>query len=290
MKPALRVRRTAFTLIELLVVIAIIAILIGLLLPAVQKVREAAARMKCTNQLKQIGIATHTYNDAFQKLPAAYTGPASYTGAKLHANLFALLLPYIEQDSLYNSSPNPVDTASSPTLPGPNQNYVRAQPVKAYLCPSASIASDGIWPGRTDWAIGHYGFSYPVFGSGAATMGDVPWERKLNVGNIPDGSSNTVFFAERSGIFSDGSANLWCHGGWNWAYMPMFGYSGNYNVFQQRPTQAQSTPGFTASPHGQTMNVGMGDGSVRGVSSSIAQLTWQYAILPDDGQPLPSDW
>jgi len=275
--------RSGFTLIELLVVIAIIAILIGLLLPAVQKVREAAARMKCTNQLKQLGIAVHTYNDAFNKLPPAYTT----AGTKPNGNLFFYILPYIEQDALYNSTTDPVNAASSPALPGPQDNYVRSRPVSTYLCPSGSIASDGRWPGRTDWAIGHFGFNYMVFG-GPATTGN--WDSGLSVNRIQDGTTNTVFFAERSGIFSDGTANLWCHGGWNWAYMPMFGYNGNYNVFQQRPTQAASTPGYTQSPHGNVMNIGLADGSVRGLSSSVSQITWQYAILPSDGNPMPSNW
>jgi len=277
--------RRGFTLIELLVVIAIIAILIGLLLPAVQKVREAAGRTKCTNQLRQIGMATHLASEANgDRFPAAYVA----SGSKSSANLFYFLLPFLEQDMLFNTTNDPVNTASSPPLPGPNQNYVRAQPVKAYLCPSATNASDGVWPGRTDWAIGHYGFNYMVFGGPATTNS---WDRGLSPGRIQDGTSNTVLYAERAPIFNDGTANLWCHGGWNWQYMPMFGYNGNYNKFQERPSQAQALPGYTQSPHGNSMNVTLGDGSVRTVSSSMNQLTWQYAILPDDGNtPMPSDW
>src|SRR3954464_15715325 len=134
-------RRRAFTLIELLVVIAIIGILIGLLLPAVQKIREAANRMSCANNLKQIGLAVHNYADTNGKVPNAWlwqwNGFGGNSPNRDVTMFWHLILPYVEQDALYK-----LGTNADPTVAGWSIRLWCSRPpvggvsVKTYLCPS----------------------------------------------------------------------------------------------------------------------------------------------------------
>jgi prepilin-type N-terminal cleavage/methylation domain-containing protein len=219
-------RRNGFTLIELLVVIAIIAVLIGLLLPAVQKVREAAARAKSQNNLKQIALAVHNYNDAYQgKLPALTdlgTGAPNGWGFN---SLFFNILPYVEQDNVYRIfQKSPTPTAAGNLLYFNTTGGAAKTIIPTFLSPADSTASNGTTM---------TGVAAPAVGGGPAiAAGEYAttsyaangYVFRSNTGGLPrtfvDGTSNTIMFAERyqvctpagSGTGSEPVYNLWAFG------------------------------------------------------------------------------
>jgi prepilin-type N-terminal cleavage/methylation domain-containing protein/prepilin-type processing-associated H-X9-DG protein len=202
----MRNRRSGFTLIELLVVIAIIAILIGLLLPAVQKVREAASRMKCQNNLKQMALAAHNYESTFQLLPSG-EGKRSTDGGGSRPSLATVILAYVEQANKYNQFDFNFDVNAA-VVNGP----ARRQDVPIFLCPSETSSAaftDGGFPvGRINY-FGSVGAiadcrmpSDPgagVFNGDYSPAGGIPpgtAPRGITMMSISDGTSNTAMFSE----------------------------------------------------------------------------------------------
>ncbi len=306
-----RTARGGFTLIELLVVIAIVAILTALLVPAVQKVREAAARLQCTNNLKQITLATHQINDVNHALPPPAASDA-WTALTLAAppyngrafTLFAFLLPYVEQPSIYAL----MTPGNSPPGLYAGGQYTRVIPL--YVCPSDPSVQDGrsmtTNGGSNHFGAGCYGANYLAFGN---PLGRDDFEcvqgRNQLPRSFPDGLSNTVLFGEvyaSCGLLGDPAtafSSLWADSSPPWR--PIMCQNNLYkntapgytpcSVFQVQPQPFQTCdPGRPQSGHTGGMNVALGDGSVRFLSGTLSAATWAAACDPRDGQPLGPDW
>jgi prepilin-type N-terminal cleavage/methylation domain-containing protein/prepilin-type processing-associated H-X9-DG protein len=311
---AARRPKPGFTLIELLVVIAIIAILIGLLLPAVQKVREAASRMTCTNNLKQIGIAMHSYHDARGKLvPGAVPKPPTTAGGAWSLpspswSWGVLLLPYLEQGNLYtkinsygqNGNPGidetgltrpPMGTAALPEL---------GNRVEIYVCPSDSYLAGGNATTVFYGAVSRYGASSYVCNRAVFGPDTNQMPTKFKLTSITDGTSNTIFVGERDyyknvgaiwPIYSSSSCSyegrpVW---GLNIAYpgappMPPAANSPGTNLVSN--TAVVERLGF-GSMHTGGANFLFGDGSVHFLSNSVqADTTETYSNY--DNFPIPT--
>jgi prepilin-type N-terminal cleavage/methylation domain-containing protein len=308
--------RQGFTLIELLVVIAIIAVLIGMLLPAVQKVRESAARAASSNNLKQMGLALHNFESVYGRLP-----PAIGLSGKILSNdylpVHGMLLPYIEQQALYDSMAFFID-------PGGNLGHIPAyplndpasfKPVKVFCSPADPGLRNGLNVRfRVPQGLGatSYGANAQLFCTTDATGRFINADRGSSIGGIADGSSNTIAFAEKYGDCGSSpnqGGSLWYYYKNNLPLSPIFaGFSDTAgNEYWQDPriwgtgskVMFQVAPRFDSSncdplraqtPHLAGILVVLADGSVRTVAPGVSDLTWWFALKPDDGSSLPSDW
>jgi prepilin-type N-terminal cleavage/methylation domain-containing protein/prepilin-type processing-associated H-X9-DG protein len=301
-------RRSAFTLIELLVVIAIIAVLIGLLLPAVQKIREAAARTQCTNNLKQLGLALHNYHDTNTKFPPGWKRVGGVPDPSWGWSTF--LLPFIEQQNMY-SRLNPDGRTLQAVFAA---DLVALQsPISTYMCPSDTggrLNENRKFSrvGRSP-AVAIAISNYPGNGGNSGDTGLFQENRAIGIADITDGTSNTIAVGERKS--KDGAyAALWAGlsqvsgetvGGPGGAQGAVRGYT-----YYRMPDGVTNT-GVTwpdlafSSNHANGANFAFCDGSVRFISNGIS---WTDANNTDktrygtfnklgdrrDGQPLGNDF
>lgn len=273
--------RRALTLVELLVVLAIIAILLGLLIPAIQKIRSAALQLQSTNNVKQIGLALHSYENVYRRVPVI---TIALQGNSLEASFFEALLPYIEQGGIYAAY-------RAKFAPGSTGTDFH---VPTFFSPLDPTNSNG----------GSYAANGSVF------------DRRRRLISITDGTSNTVGLSEHYSNGCGGTVFFWSLADQAQVNGPQSEYrarratfadramgdvypvtqgietfaSVRGNTFQLAPAVADCNSGLAQAPSYQGLLAGMMDGSVRTLAHSISERTYWGLLTADRGEVLSSDW
>lgn len=310
-------RRPGFTLIELLVVIAIIAVLVALLLPAVQQARAAARNTQASNKLRQIGLATHNFVDAFQELPPSIVsiGPDRYAqlGGRAanpypRGSAFIRILPYLDQGQIEDD------------LGSINQDYygIYREPIRAYANPSDPSHSEAVLhhPSWGDYGLTGYAANFEALGYIRESNGALK-EKRRKLRDMADGLTQTVFFAEKymqcknADYYANSDYwyyNIWAYADEFWAgWNPIFNGPVNEGSetewlepdqkvakFQVFPTWEGPTAGcdpfLAQAPRPAGIFVCLGDGSVRMVGSGVDTQVWLATLSPAGGEVVTSDW
>jgi len=318
--------RRGFTLIELLVVIAIIGVLIGLLLPAVQKVREAAARSKCQSNMRQIALGHHVHHDNKGSFPPFWGTVGTGEGYVLDSPANYHILPFIEENGVFEAGWRPGQNPKH-YHHDVNENGMgsaRSKPIKLFQCPSDSTQNpQGMGQVNTDWAASSYGINAQVFSNVIITNPTsnpftdmTPSYCKLPEG-LPDGSSKTIMYSDKLAFCS--GRNVTTAGNWNNLLLhkghnpntPAIGWWGapgalewNYSTNARENgapgSVAASAPVFNppmpcpstvpSSSHSGIINVVMCDASVKAVRRSVSATSWWAAMTPNSKDIAGSDF
>jgi len=321
MQPRRQPKRQGFTLIELLVVIAIIAILIGLLVPAVQQVRLAAARTTTINNLRQVCVATHSCHDQYKKFPPHIgqyptVRTANQTSTANYGTLFYHILPYIDGKNVYNQGGVSATNRGNNTCTNANVYNAVIAPYLSPLDPGSGDGTDGSGRGITNYLCNAYAFLSPMVTYGSAATSALYTRMPAS---FPVGTSNCVFFVTSASDVASTAGQTtpfyttWAYvtttptgsnaatGGWqavfpvNAATAPLSGTAANFGITPVTirsafnvNVDARAFVGTQLTPGGS--QVAMGDASTRSVIPSISQATWDVVTNPSSVKVVPPDW
>lgn len=280
--------RRGFTLIELLVVIAIIAILIGLLLPAVQKVREAASRIRCQNNLKQMGLGLHNYHDVNRAFPAGVEYTAPNQGFYAGLGWSAKILPFIEQSALFNN----YDLKESWQAYGPNNIKQGEVKLPLYICPS-DIGPEDFKTGTNPWTGQPFQWAKTNYAGVGDSMRAWEWDqqtptsngngmlmnwKRIGITSVSDGTSNTIMVGEVTGF-----------GDWAWPWVHFNITSTKYPICSPQtppggPNPIVSSEAGFSSYHSGGANFLAVDGSVHFLHKSLSLDTLRALATRNGGE------